>query len=287
MLKRKGKSAKPSPIPSDEENEKRAGNFQQKGNPLKIRNQPPVKTSQKSSGESFTPSKTIESKKCFLKFLISEANENQLQQSIYDVEKDQLEAMKELLNQAISHNANFAESFEKIAPTSKGVERNQQIIDHILTAEKVKRSTLRNNSALLKYLLHEGFNEYRKKTKKGLTESEAEGSSNEKEREEKGATQRRAPKRKAEKQLSEESEEEEENDSHDNDEVFSSESEGSEDSYIVQEETFEERESDDEEEEEESSEDDTQTMLQDAKGRELELVRQESFFLPESESESE
>lgn len=243
-------SFKPNRIISDEESDSNNQDVKRKHKQkfYQIKKQQPVSVShQKDLDEHFTPSKTIDSKKIFLRFLISEANDAQLQQSLYDIETEQFEAVRELIEEAVSQNSNFAEEFEKRGEKSKGIKHNQKIIEQILFDEKVSRAVLRNNSSLLRHLLQEGMKYYRKKQKSGEIKS-----SEQSERTQKKQHQTTSVTRKRKLSHNSDNEEEEERTA-DDDEVFSERSEESEGSYILEEyeELFTDGESGEESEEKE------------------------------------
>jgi len=117
----------------------------------------------------------------FLNFVVFEASEYQLASIIYEIEPEQLEAIRNLVKNLIKQNNKLALEYylKKDSPFSdvrvKGVNSTRKKISHAdlkkvealknfiqkLITEKASRPMLRNRASFLKFLMVKGLNLYR------------------------------------------------------------------------------------------------------------------------------
>ena len=107
----------------------------------------------------------------FLKFLINEANENQLNDMIFEVDNAQMSAVREIVKNVIAYEKNFAQKFRETQEKKFTVKRINNFVEKLLD-QTAGRALMRNNKAVVKYLLGKGLNLYRKKNLKWQEDKE-------------------------------------------------------------------------------------------------------------------
>jgi len=107
----------------------------------------------------------------FLRFLVNEANDNQLMDMLFEIDNKQLRALREVVRNSVKKDKEFAEKFRKSQPRKTALKRIENFVKKLLTRQ-AGRAMVRNNRFLVKYLLKKGLKLFDKNPSKWKIEPE-------------------------------------------------------------------------------------------------------------------